>query len=195
MSTKDITKQILEMHGEEAMQHLMEEVRQEFKDGIPQELQSELDTLLAKANAPKKPISREVIDSISEAVHRFLQPLASTELLAAAGQSLGDWFSQPMNFGGAGFILDVRRVIGTENEVDLYLTPTDPDSENMKKTLEAYIGQSIHIVISNNDVQLLVANLFVDESGNAAEGSGHLIDADNAQDIKGKISIDIVIND
>jgi hypothetical protein len=195
MSTKDITKQILEMHGEEAMQHLMEEVRQEFKDGIPQELQSELDTLLAKANAPKKPISREVIDSISEAVHRFFQPLASTELLAAAGQSLGDWFSQPMNFGGAGFILDVRRVIGTENEVDLYLTPTDPDSENMKKTLEAYIGQSIHIVISNNDVQLLVANLFVDESGNAAEGSGHLIDADNAQDIKGKISIDIVIND
>ena len=49
-------------------------------------------------------------------------------------------------------------------------------------------------VISNNDVQLLDANLYIDKSGNAAEGSGYLIDADNAQNIKGKISIDIVIN-
>ena len=192
MNIEDITKQILEMHEEEEMQNLMEEVRKEFKHGIPEQLQSELNALLAKAKANKK--SDNVIAFKPKKIHSFFKPLAATELLAAAGQSLGDWFSQPMNFGGAGFILDVRRVIGTENEVDLYLTPTHPDTENMKKTLEAYIGQSIHIVISNNDVQLLDANLYIDESGNAAEGSGHLIDTDNAQNIKGKISIDIVIN-
>jgi hypothetical protein len=49
-------------------------------------------------------------------------------------------------------------------------------------------------VVSNNQITLLDAILYIDESGTAAEGSGHLIVQSNETVVKGKISISIVVD-
>ena len=194
MKKIDITQNILDLYEEEQLSKLIDEVKEELKDGVPDELQSELSALLQKANESIPQQSNNVISFRPKKKTPVFNNLATVELLAAAGQSLGDWFSQPLNFGGAGFILDIRRVIGTDNEVDLYLKPNDSNPENMEKTLAAYKGQTIHIAVSNNGEQLLDANLYIDETGNAAEGTGYLAEqTDNA--IMGKINVDIVIED
>lgn len=195
MNMKDITKQILELHETEEILKLMNEVKDDLRDGIPSELSMELDLLLAKANEQKIVESDNVIAFRTRRHPSLVKPLAEAELLAAAGRSLGEWISQPITFGGAGFILDVRRVIGSENQVDLYLTPSHPDTKKMRKTLESYLGKSMHIGISNDDVELLDAEIYIDENGNAAEGRGHLLETDDLSSIKGKISIHILLED
>jgi len=196
MKKNNVTQQILEMHENEVMQTLIEEVKEDFKDGIPSQVQSELDVLLGKAKGEESAEKSKVISFKPKKVFKpIINTQWETELLAASGQNLGEWFSQSMSFGGAGFILDIRRVIGSNDEVDLYLTPIDPETDRMKKTLQPYIGKSLQIVISNNDIQLLDAELYVDETGNAAEGSGKLIEPNDTTGVRGKLSIDIVIKD
>jgi hypothetical protein len=134
------------------------------------------------------------VSIISKKLQRELHTFGETELLAAAGKSLADWFSQPMHFGGAGFILDIRKVFGTENEVDIYLKPNKNNVKEMQESLGSYVGQSIQVVVSNNQIVLLDAVLYIDESGTAAEGSGKLVVQSNETVVKGKISISIVVD-
>jgi len=195
MNNKDITQQVLRAHEEQVMQNFMEEVKDEFSEGVPISIKEEINTLLKLATESLPTYTNNVVEFKPKVTPKFTSNLGVTQLLAAAGQSLGDWFSQPMNFGGAGFILDVRRVIGSDDEVDLYLTPNNLDTVQMKKTLETYIGKSIHISVSNDGVQLLDANLYIDETGNAAEGSGTLVELDDTAVIKGSISIDIIVKE
>jgi len=195
MNNKDITQQVLRVHEEQVMQNFMEEVKDEFSEGIPISIKEEINILLKLATESLPTYKNNVVEFKPKVTPKFTSNLGVTQLLAAAGQSLGDWFSQPMNFGGAGFILDVRRVIGSDDEVDLYLTPNNLDTVQMKKTLETYIGKSIHISVSNDGVQLLDANLYIDETGNAAEGSGTLVELDDTAVIKGSISIDIIVKE
>jgi len=194
MKKIDITQKILELYEDEQIGKLMDDVKEELKDGVPEELQSELSNLLQKANEHVHQRPNNVVSFWPKKKGTIINYLASIELLAAAGQSLGDWFSQPLNFGGAGFILDIRRVIGTDNEIDLYLKPNESNPENMEKTLTAYKGKNIHLIVSNNGQQLLDANLYIDQTGNAAEGSGYLSEQTDIS-IMGKISVDIVIED
>jgi len=195
MNNKDITQQVLRVHEEQVMQNFMKEVKDEFSEGIPISIKEEINILLKLATESLPTYKNNVVEFKPKVTPKFTSNLGVTQLLAAAGQSLGDWFSQPMNFGGAGFILDVRRVIGSDDEVDLYLTPNNLDTVQMKKTLETYIGKSIHISVSNDGVQLLDANLYIDETGNAAEGSGTLVELDDTAVIKGSISIDIIVKE
>lgn len=195
MNNKDITQQVLRVYEEQVMQNFMEEVKDEFSEGVPISIKEEINTLLKLATESLPTYTNNVVEFKPKVTPKFTSNLGVTQLLAAAGQSLGDWFSQPMNFGGAGFILDVRRVIGSDDEVDLYLTPNNLDTVQMKKTLETYIGKSIHISVSNDGVQLLDANLYIDETGNAAEGSGTLVELDDTAVIKGSISIDIIVKE
>jgi hypothetical protein len=194
MKKTDITREVLKMHEESLNLKVIDDVKSELKNGIPAELQSEIDQLLSKADhlAHKQPSN--VVSFISKKLQRELHTFGETELLAAAGGSLSDWFSQPMNFGGAGFIIDIRKVFGTENEVDIYLKPNKNNEEEMHKSLGSYVGQSVQVVVSNNRNILLDAVLYVDASGTAAEGSGKLIAQSNEIDIKGKISISIVVD-
>jgi hypothetical protein len=189
MKQIDITANILAIHEREALKEYVKKAQDEFKQGIPVTLQSELEFLLASAMEDSKPENHNVLSFKPKA--KNVTNFAETELLAASGKSLGSWFSQPLNFGNAGFILDVRKIIGTDNEVDLYLLPNTSDSNQMEKTLSLYKGQSIKIIISNDDDEILNAELYVDESGRAAEGSGKLMDP--VKGIKGKISIAVSI--
>ena len=194
MKKTDITREVLKMHEESLKLKAIDEVKSELKDGIPAELQSEIDQLLSKADQLAKKQPSNVVSIISKKLQRELHTFGETELLAAAGKSLADWFSQPMHFGGAGFILDIRKVFGTENEVDIYLKPNKNDVKEMQESLGSYVGQSIQVVVSNNQIVLLDAVLYIDESGTAAEGSGKLVVQSNETVVKGKISISIVVD-
>ncbi|CCK76666.1 hypothetical protein OLEAN_C24900 [Oleispira antarctica RB-8] len=193
MTKKDITKEILAIHAEETLSKIMADVRSEMDNGMPEGLSSELDMLLKRAKGASEQTPSNIVAFKPRSQTKIVDSFGSTELLAAAGQSLGDWFSQPMSFGGAGFILDVRRVIGSENEVDIYLSPNNSDKGIMEKTLSAYMGKSVEVVISNNGEPLLEANLYIDEAGGAAEGSGVLVEANKSKAVKGNLSIDVVI--
>ena len=194
MKIIDITREVLKMHEEKSMLKAIKEVKSELKDGIPEDLQKELDQLLTKCSPPAKEQTNNVVPFTPKNSSEKLYTFGETELLAAAGQTLADWFSQPMSFGGAGFILEVRKIIGSENEVDVYLKPNKDNSDEMKKSLEEYLGQSIHIVVSNNQINLLDAILYIDETGSAAEGSGTLILHSPDTAIKGNISISIIVD-
>jgi len=179
MKPIDITKQILAMHEDEVMNNMLEEVKNELKDTIPSDIQATLDACMKKLNnvVILKPKSTTI-------------RIAETELLAASGTSLADWFSQPINFAGIGFILDIRRIIGTKDEIDLYLSSTD--SEKMSASFDIYKGKSLKLTITNNGNPLLTAELYIDTTGQEAEGSGQLIALDAAP-VQGKISIDIEV--
>ncbi|MBA6304915.1 hypothetical protein [Colwellia sp. MB02u-14] len=195
MKPIDITDQILKMHEEEVIQQMITDTQEELASDIPSDLQKELDLCLSKANMSERKSTDHVISFTPKENNIVAFPFAETELLAASGKSLADWFAQPMNFGGAGFVLDVRRVLGSDNEVDLYLTPNEKDNSKMKSSLLSYLGKSLTIDVNNNGASLLNATLYVDESGCNAEGSGYLSTDSDSKDIKGKISINILLDD
>lgn len=195
MKPIDITDQILKMHEEEVIQQMIIDTQEELASDIPSDLQKVLDSCLSKAKMSESQSKDNVISIKPKENNIVAFPFAETELLAASGKSLADWFSQPMNFGGAGFLLDVRRVLGSDNEVDLYLTPNEKDNSKMKSSLLSYLGKSLTIDVINNGTSLLNATLYVDESGCNAEGSGYLNTDSDSKDIKGKISINILLDD
>jgi hypothetical protein len=194
MKKIDITHEVREMHEEKLMLTALNEVKHELEDGLPVDLQEELDHLLSRSRPSITNQPSNVVSFAPTTIPSNLYTFGETELLAAAGSSLSDWFSQPMNFGGAGFVLDVRKVIGTDNEIDVYLRPNKTDALEMQESLGNYIGQSIQIIVANDKNRLLDAVLYVDDTGKAAEGSGKLLAQTKQTSIKGKISISIVID-
>jgi len=191
MKPIDITKQILKMYEEDVIQQMITDTQEELANDIPSYLQKELDLCLSKAKMSERQSTDNVVSfKPKEKTNIVTFPFAETELLAASGKSLADWFSQPINFAGVGFILDIRRVIGTKDEIDLYLSPTD--SEKMSESFDAYKGKSLKLTITNNGNPLLTAELYIDDTGQEAEGSGQLVDLDAAP-VQGKISIDIEV--
>jgi hypothetical protein len=194
MKKIDITDQILNLHKNESMKNLelVKEVEDELENGVPTELQAVLDQLLAKGQELNKETGKKgnVLP-----FPKVIRTIGATQLLAAAGQTLSSWFSQPIIFGGAGFILDVRRIIGSDEEVDIYLAPSLGESGAMKNTFSDCLGQSIDIMVSTNAEALLSATLYVDNEGNAAEGQGRLISPKEANSIKGRITIDIIVKE
>lgn len=189
MKPIDITKQILAMHEDEVMNNMLEEVKNELKDTIPSDIQATLDACMRKLSNEGDVTPSNVLSFKPKSTPSIIS-FAETELLAASGKSLADWFSQPINFAGVGFILDIRRVFGTKDEIDLYLSPTD--SERMSASFDVYKGKSLKLTITNNDKPLLTAELYIDDTGQEAEGSGQLIDLDGTP-VQGKISIDIEV--
>lgn len=186
----DITSKVLEIHEREELKKAVEEAKKEIAEGIHKDILSEVELLVQKA-VPEGLVNVDL--NFEEASANEPYYSTETELLAASGKSLGEWFSQPINFAGAGFVLDVRRVVGTENEVDLYLTPND--SKLMDNALSAFKGKVVGLWITNNGKRILEAELYIDESGLAAEGSGTVAAANEDFDIKGKINIEIKIQD
>lgn len=190
MKRIDITSKVLEIHEREELKKAVEEAKKEVAEGIHKDILSEVELLVQKA-VPDELVNFDL--NFEEASANEPYYSTETELLAASGQSLGEWFSQPINFAGAGFVLDVRRVIGTKNEVDIYLTPND--STLMDNALSAFKGKLVGLWITNSGKRILEADLYIDESGLAAEGSGTLADENEDFDIKGTINIEIKIQD
>ena len=194
MSKVDITQEIARLHEERLMEEAIQEVKKELAEGVPIEVQREVNKLLSQIETPTSVDSDNVIAFAPKSARPQSYTIGETELLAAAGPTLADWFAQPISLGGAGFVLDVRRVIGSVDEVDIYLNPNNDSSEQMQKTLRDFVGKTIRLIVSNNQEQLLDAILYIDEAGNAAEGSGKLVERKGDMSIKGKISISIIVD-
>lgn len=188
MKLKDITKQINAVHDEQIHNNLLNEAFEDLKDGIPDNI---LDAV-NKCRSINNP-NQNVISMFGKSITVSVLPIGEIELLAASGSSLGSWFSQPIRFDGAGFILDIRKVIGSENEVDVSLLPINEDAEKIKETLSPYAESTIDIVISNDGVGLLSATIYIDKMG-IAEGSGVLSDLSNHSKVNGKLSVNVSIN-
>jgi len=194
MNKIDLTKQVIQFHEGEIMQKINSEVKEELCDGVTKKLQSELNNLLPMSKHRNKFKKHKIFSFKSKVTknQKILGCFKSVELLAASGKSLVCWFSQPINFGGAGFILDIRKIIGSNNEVDLYLLPNEKKTDKIEKSLKSYAGKNIDITITNNGSKILEANIYVDEKAQAAEGNGKIFTEQKNKDITGKLSIDIL---
>lgn len=182
MSEIDIRKKLLAIHEDKLMAEFAKEARDELKDGIPDKLMEEISSLL-KTSATTSNII---------AFPRIIRTVAQTELLAAAGNNLGEWFSQPIIFAGVGLQLDARKIIGTNNELDITLSAVEGSNEKMKELFSDFLGKDINILISLGDQHLALAEIYIDESGNAGQGQGKLMSNNIENYGSGNIKIDIV---
>ncbi|MDT8451558.1 MAG: hypothetical protein RQ936_02290 [Gammaproteobacteria bacterium] len=194
MKKHDITSDIIRLHEEDIMQELEKEVKIELSKEIPNELQNELNNLLARVKTPKKPTKADVVvlETLKNQNSKNVENFESVELLAAAGQSLGEWFSTPIGFSNEGFVVEIWKVIGMKDEIDIYLSPIQNKIEKVKRGLINYAGHNIDIIISNKGITILMASLYVDEKGASAEGSGRLLNMNEYQNIKGKLNMSII---
>lgn len=119
--------------------------------------------------------------------------LGAVELISTSNNAKTNWYSHSINFESAGFILDIRRVIGTDLEVDLYFRPNNSNIGEMPLLLNQYADKELILEIKNNERLILEAVIYVDVLTKAAEGSGRLVPINQDNDLSGNISINIRI--
>jgi hypothetical protein len=182
----NITQAVKQLYAQEKAEVLMivNEVLEETKDGASEELLAELSDLM---NRVKKPINN-IIHFPMDRVNR--QKIGQVQLLAAAGQNLGSWYQQPLLFATAGFSVDVRKVIGSDNEVDVYLQALNETTDIVESFFTMFAGKSVKLTFTLNGQVLLEANIYVDGQDQRAEGSGHVYQAEIA-DIHGSLEVDV----
>jgi hypothetical protein len=185
VSAKNITTLIQAIHEQETNKNILAEVRQELENGTPEELLDEVRFFVKKAESAKS----NVVAFPSRTV-----PLGTTALMAASGQDLGEWFAQPIVFAANGFIVDIRKVLGSDNDVDVYIYPNSSDQRVIEKTLLPFKGKSLQVTLSINETDLLNADIYIDETGHAGEGTGHL-SLVNPEEVHGKLSFEVIVEE
>ena len=171
----NINKQIHRMHNEYAMDKITAEI--------------------AKPGAFDAFDMVKISSCISSKLKEKLNALiciANVELLSTSKDTMMSWYSHLINFESAGFLLDIRRVIGTDSDVDLYFIPNGSSRAGMALLLEKYSGMELILEVRNNERLILEALIYVDKSAVAAEGNGRLVQI-NQNDMSGNISINIRI--
>lgn len=165
MKKIDITNDIKKLYLAEQIDKISNELSEELKDGIPSELNNELEDLLKKCN-------QESTNVLSFPTRKFVK-LAEVELLAAASKNQSaDIISQPLIFMAEGFSVDIRKVIGSENNVTLYFEALETNENKMETLFKPYAGAVLDLELSMNGNCLLTASIYVDQSAKVAEGEG-----------------------
>ena len=185
MSEENITKLVQTIHAQENNKKLLAQVRQELENGIPEELLAEVRVLVKKSESTKS----NVITFPSRTVQ-----LGTTELMAASSQDLGEWFAQPIVFAANGFVVDIRKVLGSDNDVDVYIYSNGSDEKLIEKTLFPFKDKSLQVKLSINETELLMADIYIDETGHTGEGTGYLSSV-NPEDVHGKLSFEVIVED
>jgi len=175
----DITEEVFQLHENEEAQTLSQEVKQEIEQGHNKSLDNKLANLLSKVQTT----SAKVVQ-LSTKMKAANEAFLTTELMAASGQELGNWFDQPIRFSS--IELDVRNIIGSDNEVSVYITSYAENS--VKNPLDKYKGKTLKINLTVNSTELLTAIIYVDDLGSSAEGEGTLIRL-NKEEISGSIKL------
>lgn len=183
MSKENITKLIKQIYENDVNQQLVNEVLLESKKGTSLGLFSEVRALLKKAKE----------DAVSELPLRRIQ-LARTELMAASSKNLADWFAQPLVFEGSGMLIDIRKVLGSNNEVDLYIQSNNVNCDLIEESLLPFRGKELMVRFSVNGKELLHADIYVDQSGHSAEGSG-LLESIEEKDVHGTLEVEILVKE
>ena len=196
MITKDITKEIIEMHNAEVFKRIEHEVEEEFKSGVPAGLQAQLDTVMDEIRKKQQINTTRNVVSLEERNIKKRVTLAEIHLMAASGQSLSDWFGQPLNAGGGGFIIDIRRQLGTDDGVDIEIRPNESQPNQINETFSDFAGKKLNIRLSSLDQTLLKAYIRVNKEANHATGQGHLISKElDRNKHKGSITLEYELED
>lgn len=185
MKTTDLTKTIQFLREKQIAQDIWHEANSELeRDGI-NDLMQDVKRLVAILNSK----NNNVISFPTK-----ITAFASTTLMAAAGKSVGNWFDHPILFPSEGFMVDIRKIQGTDSEADIYIQPINQDTESIEKVLSPFKLKTLNIQFSINGKLIFEAEVFVDDSGQKAEGSGQLFDI-STKDAQGKLSIDIQVDE
>jgi hypothetical protein len=184
MAEENLTKLIFKIHEDETNKGLVEKVLNETQHGLEQKLLDRLYYLVQKA---------ELKDTNIISFPKQNIRLAQTELMAAAGQDLGDWFAQPLVFASSGMVLDIRKVLGSDNEVDVYIQSNSNDTTQIEKSFLPFRDKSLQVRLTIDGKEILKADIYVDESGVAAEGTGQLNSFDIGH-IQGQIDFEVLID-
>jgi len=185
----NITESIISQYQALQVENSATEVELQYdKEWLGRE-KLQLEALFAKLNADDENNGRQSIDKTKQ----YSKCLGQVTLLAATSSKTAEWFSQPLNFGSAGFILDIRRIIGKETEVDVYLIPNENKKRDMQKSLQQYAGLNLDIMVTSENETILDASIYVDELALTAYGQGQIgvlsLKAGNLSSIKFEIKI------
>jgi hypothetical protein len=170
MQQQNITSAVKHIYLQEQAENaaMWQEVLQESSNGLSDDVLNRVRALTRQEKENK---------IIPFPTHR-VKKLAEVKLLAAAGQNLGEWFSQPLLFTSAGFMIDVRRIKGKSHDVDVYFKAIDGKNGLMESLFDVFKDKSIKVTFSVNGVNLLSADVYVDNTAHQAEGSGVVFDND-----------------
>lgn len=185
MSEVNITKLIQKLHEEAIHENILKEVMEESNQALDESTLEHLHQLLKQAGS----VSSKIIKFPKRSIR-----LAESELMAAAGQDISDWFAEPLVFSAAGMVIDIRKVIGSPNEVDVYIQPHGDETARIEKNLLPFKNKTLQVKLSINGKELLSADMYIDGSGQAAEGSGRVRTL-GENDIHGNIHLDIIVDD
>lgn len=196
MKKHDITNGIIRLHEDSIMKKLVNEVKEELEKGDLDSHQSDLDQLLTRLKGKENQDKSNVISLKPTVKRKEHSSFYSVELLAAAGESIDVWHSQPIYFRDVGFTLDIRAVLGSSDEVELYISPiSDKDSSGKSKIKETFLplhNTNINITIECDGIQLLVGELYVDAVCESAEGMGKLENKELYNSVKGQLTFHIL---
>jgi len=196
MNNRDITNRIIDMHIEETMEEIAKEMKEEESSIDRKAALQELEKVIMKVRTEKKPFNNNVtrIQFLQNRSASVVTSFDSVELLAAAGQSLRNWFSSPIAFTEYGFTVDIRKTLGSDIEIDIYLNALPDKINRMKSSLAEYAGKNLRVILSDENLLLLESELFVDELATAAEGSGVLLNNSASLNIKGKLKLELLVD-
>ena len=209
MNRIDITKEVLALHEKDYLAKIDQEVEDEYKDGLPDEVLSAARKLMAMAEERLKPKNAKVVEvdfsankkvttnTTADNVVSF-QPFGEFELLAAASKDSDvKWYEQIITVGAidgrGGCLLEINPYGEDSKEVKITLS-SEPGSENvLKQMLNKFAGKDIDVEISLAGVPILFAEIYVTPEANLAEGMG-IIKQEERPDTKNeKLKIGFVI--
>ncbi len=170
MKKVNLTRQIKELELSAIMEELEVEVLEELATGDFAQLKAEFSSLINRAN---NGIHENVVALAAR--KRPHVSFDSVQMLAAAGLEPHEWYSAPIKFPEYGFLLEIRKVLGSESEVDITLTVDEAHPGRMQRVLSAYQDKSLSILIENNQTELLEGEIYIDSTGEAASGNGKLL--------------------
>ncbi|MEA3587647.1 hypothetical protein J6I75_04720 [Pseudidiomarina sp. 1APP75-27a] len=106
--------------------------------------------------------------------------LGTTYLMAAAGQHLSDWFSQPIIFEALGMYVDIRKIINSASQVEVFAQAIDGKSETMSAVFAPYANSELTFELRLNGHSVLRAEIFVNQDATRIEGEGELLDTESS---------------
>lgn len=185
MSEEKITQLIRQIHEEKVYQDFVGQVLEETKLGVSKSLNQKVSNLLEFS---ENQISKKVIPFART------KPLSlgKTTLLAAAGENVGNWFEHPLVFPSSGMVVDIRRIVGSEDEVDLYIQSNSDDESVIQQSLSPFKSKSLSIRLTLSGEIMLDANIYIDESACFAEGQGKLVNIEK-NDLSGDIDFEVIL--
>ena len=185
MSEEKITQLIRQIHDEGVHVNFVNEAIEETKSGVPLTVSKQLSELIKKAES-------STANVVAFPEQKSIQ-LGTTNLLAAAGKSLGKWYENPLTFSSSGIVVDIRRILGTDDEVEITFQAQEQRQPSLiMDSLQAFKAKDVAIRISINEKVILNASIYIDENADYAEGRGVIID-NGKQSLQGELRLEILL--